>query len=116
MATIRSTVHWQLTIEIGGEPIATVPPTWAGVQQLAAIETRMADRSALAGMEDELRAAVKLFCPPSAHGRIDAAGYVELLDAVVGASAYFDAWLKKKQQAARAAALGAAAGPTPPSA
>ncbi len=108
---ITDLAPWDLTISIGDDNYATVPPTWNDVLHLDAIEKRIESVKATSAFEPALREAIKRFFPEATHGVVDKLRYYELQAILAAASAYFSDWLKKKQQAAIAAVRPPAAGP-----
>jgi hypothetical protein len=105
---------WDLTLTLGGVDWATTPPAWKDVIALEGIENMLKAGAGAAGgqganeIEPRLREAIGVFFAPQAKPALDALRYDDLLAAFTALSAYFGDWLKKKQQAAQAAALGRA--------
>ncbi len=110
---VSALVPWNLTLSFGGDPYATKMPTWADVIVLGKAEKALKAMAELPPDEQKaidgfLRDGLKRFFPVEIHEAVDAAGWDDVQAAFVAASAYFGEWLKKKQIAAKEAALAAA--------
>ncbi|MCE5280206.1 MAG: hypothetical protein ABFD92_00040 [Planctomycetaceae bacterium] len=101
---INNLVPWDLELVIDGTKVMTCEPSVAKLRDLAELERQTQDAAIVGGgdarMLDALRTGLKGFIPESGHAVIDAAGRADLEAALLVASSYFEAWLKKKRQAA----------------
>jgi hypothetical protein len=107
IVNISNQVPWDLQLILDDTVYATLRPTLKDLAVLSDVEKRIAG-PATQELERVLRDVVKRFFPPAVHPVIEATEYDDLLAAFTACSTYFSDWLKKKQQAAKSAAIPAA--------
>ncbi len=110
IVNVDTLVPWDLTLTIGGEKCLTVEPDVGELRELAILEKNLKG-SQSSKMIQRIRIALKKFVHKDAHKAINAADFFTLESAMLVASAYFEAWQKKKRAAAIAEGLKAAGVP-----
>jgi hypothetical protein len=101
---INTLSPWDLSLTFGGAMYMAKAPTWGELVELTKVQKAI-DAAKASGefdmeLEDRLRRAVKLFFPLAVHPAIDGEPWDNIFAAFAALGTYFEAWLKKKQQAA----------------
>lgn len=111
MTTIDlSKLHpWDLTLIIGGQKGPTAEPTLEVAKKMAAIEAELLAEKQSRDPDAErtcelMRSAVALMLQDSSKALADDLGYADTMAAYTGVVMYYADFIKKKQEAATAAA------------
>ena len=110
IVNVDTLVPWDLTLTIDGVKCLTVEPDVGELRELAKLEKNLKG-SQSAQMVQRIRTALKKFVRKDAYPVINKADFFTLESAMLVASAYFEAWQKKKRAAAIAEGLKAAGVP-----
>lgn len=111
---VSSINPWDLSFVISGKRHSTLKPKWADVIEMAKTGEKLRalqqakNPDEFAGLEADLRAAVRRFFDASVHTLIDGMEYDDLMSAFMACQTYYQEWLKKKQLAAVSSAEAAA--------